>query len=400
MRILHTCFTYWPCSDGVAIAMQRISEGLAALGHDVTVATAFSAERAGATEHEGVRIREFRVSGNEVDGYIGDVDGFTRFVREFDADVMLNYAAQICTTDLVFPVLGELGGAKVIVPCGYSALRDPRYREYFSRLPERLARYDRAIYMSRHYQDSAFSDEHGLSNAVLIPNGASLSEFDELRSGFREAYGITESRLFICVANIMDLKGQREVHEAFISSGVTDAALVFIGSEVSRFVTGAMRTAPGPFYTLRRRLNILRHELLEAKLCPSRNQRYDLASGPGTRSFVLAGVPRESVLAAYAEADLFLFASKVECAPLVIHETMAAGTPWVSFPVGNVPELEGGVVVHGVAEMAEEIRHLTDDAAERTRLGSLGRTAWRARYTWESVVQQYAALYRELVESA
>jgi len=400
MRILHTCFTYWPCSDGVSVAMQRISEGLASKGHEVTVATGFSAERTGVAEHNGVRIREFLLSGNEIQGYRGDVEGFTRFVRESDCEVMLNYAAQICTTDLVLPMLDELPFAKVIVPCGYSALRDPTYAAYFARLPERLSHYDRAVYMSGSYQDKRFSDEHALSNAVVIPNGASADEFDDLRTGFRQACGITERYLFICVANIMDLKGQREVHQAFARSGVTDAALVFLGSEVSRFVTGAMRTLPGPLYTLRRRLNILRHELIESKVSPGLNSRYDLASPAGTRTLVLAGVPRELVLAAYNEADLFVFGSKVECAPLVIHETMAAGTPWISFPVGNVPDLEGGTVVSDVADMAREIRHLAGDDSERERLGAEGRSAWRVRYKWESIVEQYEGLYRELVDGA
>lgn len=43
MRILHTCATYWPQVYGVAIAAQRISEGLAARGHQVSVAIGVAA---------------------------------------------------------------------------------------------------------------------------------------------------------------------------------------------------------------------------------------------------------------------------------------------------------------------------------------------------------------------
>ncbi len=399
MRILHTCWTYWPLRDGVAATMERVSEGLAAAGHEVTVATGFEPERRGATSHAGVHIREFRISGNEVQGIRGDTAAYTDFVRSFDGDVMLNYAAQICTTDLVFPLLPDLSCRKVIVPCGYSALRDPVYREYFARMPQRLALYDRAVYPSDCYQDKRFGDEHGLTNAVVIPNGAAEEEFLEPRTGFREAYGITESLLFICVANLTGLKGQAEVHEAFVRSGVQDAALVFLGSDISRYVSGAMRTAPGSLYTARRRANILRYELFESHLS-GRRKRFDLESSPGTRSMVLAGVPRELVLAAYHEADLFLFGSKVECAPLVIYETMAAGTPWVSTPVGNVPELEGGVVVADADEMAEAIARLAADRGARERLGAQGREAWRERYTWESIVGRYEDLYAELVSDA
>ena len=399
MRILHTCNTYWPCADGVSIAMQRISEGLAAAGHDVTVATAYSSVRAGRTEHAGVQIREFRVNGNDVQGCRGEVEEFTDFARGFECDVMLNYAAQICTTDLVFPLLDELSCKKVFVPCGYSALRDPAYAAYFERLATYLPKYDRAVYLSEHYQDKRFSDEHGLANAVVIPNGASTSEFGQLRTGFRDAYSIGEKHLFICVANLMHLKGQAEVHQAFVRSGVHDAALVFLGSDISRYVSGAMRTAPGPLFEFRRKANILRYELFESHL-PGRRERFELASPPGTRTIVLAGVPRELVLAAYHEADLFAFASKVECAPLVIYESMASGTPWVSFPAGNVAELEGGVVVVDVESMAREMAELSSDARKRELLGDAGRRAWQDRYTWEIIVQRYEALYRELVEGA
>ncbi|MBC7266801.1 MAG: glycosyltransferase family 4 protein [Anaerosomatales bacterium] len=376
--------------------MQRLSEGLAAMGHEVTVATAFCQARQGVREHNGVRIAEFDVRGNEAEGYRGDVAGFTEFVRSFDCDVMLNYAAQICTTDLVFPLLPNLSCGKVIVPCGYSRLRDPAYATYFRKMPERLRQYDRAVYMSSNYQDNRFSDEHGLTNGVVIPNGASLVEFERPRSGFREAYGIYEASLILCVGNLMDIKGQRDVHAAFSRSGLKDAALVFIGSEINRYVTGAMRTRNGPAYDVRRKVNILRHELFESAIHPDRRHRYELDSPAGTRSIVLAGVPRDMVLAAYFEADVFAFASKVECAPLVIYESMAAGLPWISFPAGNIPELEGGIVVDDVDAMAEEMSRLIDRPNVRERLGAQGRAAWLERYTWESIVKQYERLYREV----
>jgi len=42
VRILHTCYTYWPHADGVAVVMQRVSEGLAARGHEVTADAALA----------------------------------------------------------------------------------------------------------------------------------------------------------------------------------------------------------------------------------------------------------------------------------------------------------------------------------------------------------------------
>lgn len=400
MRLLHTCFTYWPCADGVAIVMQRISEGLAARGHDVTVATARVAGRSRPSRHNGVRIVEFDISGNEVEGFRGDVDGYRSWVASFNGDVMFNYAAQICTTDLVFPLLDDLPFAKVIAPCGYSRLGNPRYSFYFNQMPTRLRKYQAAIYHSAVYQDKKFSDMHGLTNATIIPNGASRSEFERPRTGFRAKCGIEQSRLILSVGNLMDLKGQKDVLDAFRSASVSDCALVFIGSEISRYVVGAMRTPPGPLFDLRRKANILRHELVESRIRPSLTHTYEFDAPAGSRAVVFAGVPREDVLAAYHEADLFVFGSHLECSPLVILEAMASGTPWISYPVGNVPELPGGVLVRDIEEMARAIRELVSDESERKRLGGEGREAWLKRYTWEAIVPRYEMLFLEVSGNA
>lgn len=396
MRLLHTCFTYWPCADGVAIVMQRISEGLAARGHDVTVATARTAGESRPTRHNGVSIVEFDISGNEVEGLRGDVNGYRAFVTSFDCDLMFNYAAQICTTDLVLPLLDHLPFARVIAPCGYSRLGDPTYARYFELMPAYLRKYEKAVYHSATYQDKEFSDSHGLTNAVIIPNGASRSEFERPSTGFRTKYGIEQRHLLISVGNLMDLKGQKDVLDAFVLAGVSDCALVFIGSEVSRYVTGAMRTRPGPLFDVRRKANILRHELVESRIRPSLRRTYEFDAPSGSRAVVIAGVPREDVVAAYHEADLFVFGSRLECSPLVILESMASATPWISYPVGNVPELPGGVLVRDVEDMSRAIRELVSDSDTRRRLGAEGRGAWLEHYTWESIIPRYETLFLEV----
>ncbi|MCE5204279.1 MAG: glycosyltransferase family 4 protein, partial [Actinomycetia bacterium] len=324
----------------------------------------------------------------------GDTAAYQGFVRHFAGDIMLNYAAQIWSSDLVFPLLHELACKKVFVPCGYSALHDPRFRAYFARMPEVLQAYDEVVYLSETYQDRRFAQHSGAGDGTVIGNGASADEFGVPASGFREAFGVTTKRMFICVANLMDDKGQREVYDAFQAARVTDATLVFIGTEVTRYASGAMRTRPGLAYGLRRKLNVARWEFLESR---SDRHRLELHSRPGTAVVILAGVPRELVLAAYAEADLFLFASRVECAPLVIYETMAAGTPFITTCVGNVAELPGGVVVDGPAQMAAEIDRLCDDERTRMELSRVGRDAWRKDHTWGSIVDRYERLYREVL---
>jgi len=109
----------------------HISHELVHRGHDVTVATTRLAKR-DASEIDGARIEEFDVSGNAVQGLSGEVERYRSFVADGGFDVVMTYAAQQWTTDALLPVLGEIGCARVLAPCGFSGLTDPAYAAYFS----------------------------------------------------------------------------------------------------------------------------------------------------------------------------------------------------------------------------------------------------------------------------
>lgn len=395
MKILHTCHTYWPHTDGVSIATQRLSEGLAARGHEVIVATG-PADAGSADKHCGVEIRRFDLGGNEVWGYSGDVDAYQHFIRSWDGDVMLNYAAQICTTDLVFPLLDDLACRKVLVPCGYSHLFNSAFAAYFGKLPHWLAKYDKLVYLSASYRDKAFGDRNGLAEFAVIGNGASEEEFSDPVQGFRTAYGVSENRMILCVSNWTGAKGQDVVLRAVIGARVRDTALVFMSS--GDYVRGAhhVMTRPGFAYGSRRRWHGLALRLSGERAIASVQRPVRYASQAVT-VYPLLDVPRELTVAAYHEADLFVMGSQVECAPLVIYEAMASRTPFVSTDVGCVAELPGGVVVHSVHEMSEWIGRLICKGGEWRALAEEGRRAWERDYGWEGIVDAYERLYSDLL---
>lgn len=364
MKILHTCESYWPAVCGVQEAVQRISEGLAARGHEVVVATSCSPGRS-SDVHNAVRIVQFNVRGRATRGYRGQVLAFQRFVRSADCDVMLNYAAQQWSTDLVFPLLRRLGFAKVLLPCGFSAIDSWKWRPYFWLMPSVLRQYDAVVYLSPASRDKAFGDRQGITQFEVIGNGAPEEEFSRALGGFRQKYGIETRKLFLSVSNYGELKNQRFVLRAFRRASLPGATLVFVGSEMNGYAR-----------MLAQESETVRH----------------------TR--VLAGVPRADLVAAYHEADLFLFASRIECFPLVIMESMASRTPFISTDAGCVSAMPGGIVVSSVVEMAETIRRLSSDDNERIELSRAGRDAWEARYKWSSIVDQYEQLYERLVQQA
>ena len=367
MRILHTVFAYEPDRGGSQEVVKQISERLAARGHEVAVATSPDRRRAWRCLN-GVEVLSFNVGGNAVTGFTGDRRSYERFLLEFDGDVILNYAAQCWTTDLMLGLLDEIRCKKVMVPCGYSRLFDAAYADYFRRLPEYLSRYDALVYMSPNYRDKKFGDAAGLGEkAVIIPNGAAAEEFDAEPAPFRAKYGIDTKYMLLTVSNHYRLKGHARMFRALESLRRDDVTLVIIG-EPPR--------APWRGCYLSCRTRALTNR----------------------RVRVLTGLSRPDILAAYKAADVLLLASDVECSPLVIYEAMAAGLPFVATDCGDVRDNSAyGVVVDSPAGLTTGITELLSDEAKRRVLGQAGHHAWREFHTWDAITDAYEQLYRALV---
>jgi len=127
-------------------------------------------------------------------------------------------------------------------------------------------------------------------------------------------------------------------------------------------------------------------------------------------------LPREDVVNAFLEADLFVFASMVEYSPLVLFESAAAGTPFLTVPVGNSTEIvrwTGGgwlcpadVNERGYTRVSPMVLAREMEKAIRTpdylhRLGAAGREAWQDRFTWAKIARSYERILRgETVISA
>lgn len=396
LKIIHTAATYPPNVDGVSNVIRTVSEGLALKGHRVTVAT----ERHPQRNYERlnhVEIKQFDILGNQVSGYLGDIRRYIDFIRSFKSDVILNYAAEIWTSDLVFPMLDTLKCVKIFAPCGFSQMNSAAYSKYYKQMPEVLKKYDHTVYHSEMYQDRRFSDLNNIHNYSIIPNGALESEFEHTLMGFRREYDIDlNNKMFLCVANYDDAKNQELVLQAYQKASIQDSTLVFIGSSFNKYLweilwqkaklTGSCGIISTSICKLRRHL--------WHRLRPVHSLRAELA---GRRNILfLEQIPRNMVVSAYHEADLFVYGSRTEVFPLVILEAMASKTPFITTDCGNVRELPGGVVVTSVDDMAERMRELAMKGHDWRSLAEAGRRAWEKKYRWERIVDQYEQLYLTL----
>jgi glycosyltransferase involved in cell wall biosynthesis len=132
------------------------------------------------------------------------------------------------------------------------------------------------------------------------------------------------------------------------------------------------------------------------------------ASQPGKKIFCTE-LPRADLVQAFFAADLFVFASMVEYSPLVLFEAAAAGTPFLSVPVGNAEEIArwtgAGVICPAEkdrlgrtrvapARLADEMRRCMSDPDLLARLGRAGRENWRKSFSWAAIAPRYEQILR------
>lgn len=384
MKILNLVEFYEPVKGGAQEVVRQVSERLARRGHDVTVATTAVVERT-FERLNGVRIVGFKLAGNQVRGIRGDPAPFLDFINRGDFDVILSYAAQTWHMDLVLQNIEALKPRVLLAACGFSALHDPAYGSYFDFFAERARHAHAVIVHSDSYRDANFLRQQGLGNLVMVPNGAG-EEFDRDRGStdFRTRHGIPHDRpLLLTVGSHTRIKGHAETISAFRRARIGTATLVLNGNKPPGARGCSVRCAR------------------QAALTP-------LLSF-GRKHVRVMDLAREELVTAFLAADLFVFLSRIECAPLVLYEACAAGTPFVTCDVGNAAEIARvtgcGEVIEteidakgfshaNIGDAARAIARLIRDPQRRQDMGDAGRKAWRDRYNWEAITGRYEELYR------
>jgi glycosyltransferase involved in cell wall biosynthesis len=361
MRLVVTVERYAPAIGGAERVAQRIGEGLAARGHEVHVLTGATP---GPDQLNGVHVHRLSVTGNEVRGIKGEAGAVVERIERLRPDLVFNYAAQTWATDCCSALLERAQRPRMLLaPCGFSGLHKRSYAAYFTAMPARLRRYDGLILHSTVYQDWDFANRAGVERMFVVPNGA-----DPPASGDGLQMQAAGSKVAVTVGSHVISKGHRDFART-------------IGSLGSRHAVSGVIVAPE------------RHGLDAVRGCQLACRARASVHRASLR--VLDGSPPGVVADALAAADLFLFTSRVECAPLVILEAMAAGTPWVSYDVGNVAELAGGLVAHDHAELLAMAGEILDGL--HPNLGARGREAWEANHRWEHIIDRYESVFEEIL---
>ncbi len=439
--------------------MRQIAEQMVAAGHDVSVAARKQADRS-STIHNGVRIHEFDVTGNLVNGLRGEVERYQKFITSFDGDAILIKAAQQWSFDALWPVLDHVKARKVFVPCGFSCYYEPDYADYFAQLPAVLRKFDHLIFYAERYRDIDFAKTHGISKFSIVPNGASEIDFARAPDGrLRAKLGIPpDELLFLTVGTPVNAKGHKEVGEAFAEMDLRgrNATLILNGAwpkpHLGPAVGAWLLFLPTWLQNLVHKARVIARLLLRPNTVkkgfvyfyregwsgvwnrlfpktPTLSTPATVAGVPrprlkipdtadadtviqencGRKRILCVDMPREDVISAFLEADLFVFASRVEYSPLVLFEAAAAGTPFLTVPVGNSKEIvrwtgggwicpadvdERGYTKVSPSLLAREMEKAVRSPEYLRQLGEAGRRAWLDRFNWGKIAQSYERILR------
>jgi glycosyltransferase involved in cell wall biosynthesis len=379
---------------GVQEVVRQLAERLATAGIDVTVATSPHPDRTLDTIRNGVRVVSFGITGNWVRGMHGQVEEYKHFLLQGNFDTVMIKAAQQWTFDAIIEILPTLKCRKLFIPCGFSGLHNSLYSEYFKKMPQWLRWFDGLIFYAHDYQDIAFAKAHGLSNLYFVPNGVDEREFQDLNPGdIRQQLGIdSEHDLLMSVGSRIKNKGHWEVVQAFKKAKLCRPAVLVINAN-----------EPGKIFSEKIKRTI--KHLIQGRL-PLPCLAWWCNLTQKRKRLLIVDLSRADVVNLYKAANLFISASHVEYSPLVLFESAASGTPFISSDAGNSQEIAdwtgAGVVLPKVRKNSSEVsvvrlvHELENMLSDRERLRNMGESArtsiWSKGFTWDQIVQHYQKL--------
>jgi glycosyltransferase involved in cell wall biosynthesis len=323
MKLLLISEFYSPRIGGAETVVRMIGEHFARLGWEVHVVTGGREESW--EEINGVKVHRVPVSGNLVKGIKGDIEQLKTRIRQLQPDVTFVYAMQTWGSDLFVGDSDFLKNSTrlVVAPCGLSALssiaRRIAYWRYLRTIKLTASRFDHYVFHTRQGNDFKYLANAVHDNYSIIPNAVPSDVLRWSRESAVEYLkqkglaDLLDHKIVLNVSNHYRIKGHRRLMRIFDSAFPEDCRLVIAGT--------IPEGGQGCYKECARTVAVSRNKIL------------------------IDGSDRFTVLSLYKIARLFLLSSSVEYFPLVLLEAQGSRLPFLSMPVGNASELEGGIVL-------------------------------------------------------
>lgn len=415
MKILHVCPLYHPSVGGNQIHVQKISERLCALGHEVHVFTSNASDRSQFCRryepdellpaHEvinGVRVRRFPVCHRRREWLtekLYRVRGGTRFLRLVTGEAEgywkngpltlgLEETAGRLRPDLMLAVMDNSFTA-------YQCFRaKQKYGIPFAFMP--------ITHLADEGQHHAFLPAIYAAADLLI----ACTDFEKQQLIKK---GVNESKILVIPLGLEpDLLAGYDARRARRKFGISDRPTVaYIGRQDRHKGVDTLVDAMKIIWRSRPDAQLL----LAGKSAKSFQGEIDDklgGLGPEERKSLINIGPFDfdDKKDLYAAADVVVMASNIDCFGLVYLEAWACGRPVIA--CRNTPqetiidEGQNGLLVEygNAADLARKIEALLADRRARAAMGEAGRRKFLKEYNLDHYGKRMEDVYRKLLEKA
>ena len=325
MNILFCVFTYYPNKDGVQTVTQYQAEGLAKLGHMVTIITSNHKNHEKVKEvHNGVKIIRIDAYTDNMLDY-GNKKEYQKLLIEQSKnnDVVICVCPESWPTNWAIPVQKYIKCKKIMIIHGMhefnmtnmrfnifsftkKIIGNIRWGIFYKKNMKNIKNFDAFIHLhEKDYSYQYFLKKKTKNNFVLY-NAVEKDFFID---------NVKKDNIIINVGTYCKNKNQLECLDVFYKSSLKDYKLILIGNQKNEYYK----------------------ELVKRK------EELDKIYG-NRKVDIYANLDRKTTVNLIKSAKIYLLTSFSEKFPVSLLEAMASKCAFVSTDVGVVKYLSGGIV--------------------------------------------------------
>lgn len=369
MNIVHISTLYFPFLGGLEVAVQKIAENQAKLGHDVNVLTSnqYVSDRCKVEQLNGVKVHRIGSIRLHYPFLTVPVEEVNDLLKE--ADVIHGWGHTYYFVYRILTKAKKLGKPTVTYFIGVDYLKhhyNPLIRftgfRYQKSITKRMVKVTDLALVTNDYEKNILEKEYGIESTIL-PHGVSELYFKtpDMARSFREKYKI-EGKIIAYIGRIHSTKGLDLLIKAFreVAKHEADVVLLIAGKGDIKYL----------------------------------NKCINLANkfGIGDKVKYLGYLSEEDKIGLIDASEVVVIPSRHsgESYPLIVDEVKARGKPLVVTDYGALPNrivnsIEGVVVNANVNSLARGIRYALFNSRSFKILSNL--------YTWTEIAEKLITIY-------
>lgn len=360
MKITFIVESYYPSTGGVQNVTKYLAEGLANMGHSITVVT--TQKKYSKEEYiNKVKIVRFDLKKDRFKNYSGEIKQYINYILEKNNDSVIFECTENITTDLLLPYLDMIKGKKILHlhGCYGLTLKPFAIRENIMKTmgntynflywnafyyPHYLSKYinnfDATISLSKIDSSIKYLEKYFKGKTYILGNAADNIFFDTIKKSELK-YDFMNKKYFLSIANYRTIKNQIGILKQFKKvRNKENYNLVFIGNKKNKYYN---------------------------KLIKMRNKM------KLNNVYILTDIPRNQIPIIMKKAFLYLVGSTYEEYSISIIEAMASSIPFISTNVGNAKLLPGGITIDNIEQMSDKINQIIENDKLYLKLSEEGK---------------------------